>query len=165
MKIIIRPYTPADFLELAQSFAGLQKQTVSIDKNQIYKTAPNFDANKYAQAFIAELKKSKSRILIAEVDEIIAGHIIITTHIASPKEQLELNAKKQGEIQELYLHPQFRNLGLGTKLMIAAEEYCQQQGCDWISLSTMVHNTAAHRFYHKHKYKEQSVEFIKRILH
>lgn len=53
------------------------------------------------------------------------------------------------DIQSVRVHPEFRGLGIGSRLLAACEEYSAAQGHKRISLSVALDNRAARRLYER----------------
>lgn len=60
--------------------------------------------------------------------------------------------KGMGHVVTIDVHPRLRRSGVGLKLMQAAEQRLQQQGCHTIYLETAVDNDTAIRFYKRLSY-------------
>lgn len=60
------------------------------------------------------------------------------------------------EIDELFVLPTHRGLGVGTKLLEVFEAECQRMGCTNISLQLSRNNRAARTFYYRHHYAERA---------
>jgi ribosomal protein S18 acetylase RimI-like enzyme len=54
----------------------------------------------------------------------------------------------------LAVHPRHRNRGIGRALLRDAERQGRERGCPVCSLSVMLHNTEALRFYKREGYRE-----------
>lgn len=68
------------------------------------------------------------------------------------------------EIDELYLKPDFRNKGLGTKALQYFEEYARSNKLLTMFLIATNKNTRAQRFYEKFGFKKlPRVEYIKEL--
>lgn len=77
--------------------------------------------------------------LVAEVDGVVAGY-----------EKLYHNrAEQRFYVHQLYILPAKQGLGLGHRLMAAAEERARELGADRIWLGVMVKNTQAVTWYKK----------------
>ncbi len=60
-----------------------------------------------------------------------------------------LTGAREGAIQNVGVHPSFRDLGLGRALLAAAMDGFRQVGCRFVHLEVTVHNTAAIRLYQR----------------
>ncbi len=83
------------------------------------------------------LLKAKSIVLVAEIEGIIIGSMIILLrkHI--------LNAR----IYSLNVHPEYRRMGIASSLMDFASDLIEKKGYDNITLETGITNTAAQNLY------------------
>ena len=54
-----------------------------------------------------------------------------------------------GELKRMYVRPQFRGLGLGTRLLEHLADYAQGHGVHVLRLETGIHQTAAIRMYER----------------
>ena len=163
MKATIRKYNDVDLDGLAASFLGLQRQTASIQKSAYYKDPKDFDSLEYTRCFLEELSRSGGMVFVAETEAAIVGHVVVRVEMLSAKERQELSCATRGSIVELFVQPSFQKKGIGSQLLQAAEEYCKQQRCDWISVAALMDNAEAQDFYRKNGYGEHAVEFLKNI--
>ncbi len=69
----------------------------------------------------------------------------------------------RGAIQNVYVEPRFRNDGVGTALMDAAESALADAGAEVVRLEAMAGNEAARRLYEKRGYRVHRVELEKRV--
>jgi ribosomal protein S18 acetylase RimI-like enzyme len=60
-----------------------------------------------------------------------------------------LSSRREGAIQNLGVHPECRDLGLGSVLLQHALEGFRQVGCRYVNLEVTVQNTAAIRLYER----------------
>jgi ribosomal protein S18 acetylase RimI-like enzyme len=69
------------------------------------------------------------------------------------------------EIDELFIVPQHRNLGIGANLLAAAEEQFRAEGCTNVSLQIGRANEAARRFYRGHGFEDRAgYEIVSKML-
>lgn len=76
--------------------------------------------------------------------------------------------REVGEIHELFVHPNWRGMGIGKTLLKESIEYAKSKGKDLIELWVGVTNNIAKRFYEKNGFVEQGmwgkwIRMIKRI--
>lgn len=67
----------------------------------------------------------------------------------------------RGVIENIYVRPTHRSIGVGTELLAAAEERLREAGVDRISLEVLASNEAARRFYARHGYDPHRIEMEK----
>lgn len=60
-----------------------------------------------------------------------------------------MTAAREGAIQNLGVHPSFRDMGLGRALLSSALSGFREAGCRYAHLEVTVHNTAAIRLYER----------------
>lgn len=96
-------------------------------------------------------------VLVAEVDELLVGFVNFSTEYRL----YEVTATR-GIIHNLFVRRTFRNDGIGSKLLEAAEHCLADQGVETVALEVMAANTAAQRFYENSGYDLHRLEFTKR---
>jgi ribosomal protein S18 acetylase RimI-like enzyme len=75
--------------------------------------------------------------------------------------QVEITA----EIDELYVMPQYRRLGLGAKLLTMAEKSFREGGCTVAFLQIGRDNADARAFYRRHGYADRAgFELVDKFL-
>lgn len=58
-----------------------------------------------------------------------------------------------GRVRFMLVDPQFRSCGLGRRLLETALEYCREEKCDKVTLSTAGDCKAAHKLYARYGFK------------
>ncbi|MXV62285.1 GNAT family N-acetyltransferase [Natronorubrum sp. JWXQ-INN-674] len=86
-------------------------------------------------------------LLVARLGDSIVGFASFTIERGS----LELDATR-GLLSNLYVDPAYRDHGLGTALLEAAEETLTERGAAVMVLEVMAANEAARRFYERQGY-------------
>nr|WP_082230825.1 GNAT family N-acetyltransferase [Haloprofundus marisrubri] len=69
----------------------------------------------------------------------------------------------RGTIQNVYVEPEYRNTGVGTALLDAAEGALADAGAGVVRLEAMADNDAARRLYERRGYRLHRVELEKRV--
>ena len=69
----------------------------------------------------------------------------------------------RGVIENLYVSPERRGQGIGSRLLSAAEAQLVDQGVDTITLDVMAGNERARSFYRDHGYSPQRIQMEKRV--
>lgn len=67
-------------------------------------------------------------------------------------------------LEDMVIHPDYRNSGAGTLLIESAMRHAQQQGCLRITLLTDRDNCAAQRFYERNGFHRSIMVPMRRIL-
>ncbi|MFK3741073.1 GNAT family N-acetyltransferase [Massilia sp. TN1-12] len=95
-------------------------------------------AERFWRGVAAGVARGERTLLVAEVDERIAGTVQLVTDLPE-------NQPHRGEVAKLLVHPSARRLGLGRLLMQAVEDAARSQGRSVLVLDTS--NAAAERLY------------------
>jgi GNAT superfamily N-acetyltransferase len=96
---------------------------------------------------------------IAWEDDIAVGYLLAVYVFSLEHKGLT------AEIDELFVSPTARNLGVGAKLIGDAEVEFVRIGCTNVSLQLSRTNEAARRFYHRRGYEERaSYELLEKTL-
>ena len=72
-------------------------------------------------------------------------------------------AGKSMEIDHVFIGPEYRNKGLGSKFMLHLESFAKQEGCTAIELNSYVENFPSHKFYYHHGFIARGFHYIKRF--
>lgn len=86
----------------------------------------------------------------------IVGFVMFSSHSGRYDE-----TTPAGLIENLFVVPERRDDGIGSSLLVAAEESLHEQGIEIITLDVMANNTDAQRFYERHGYTPHRVTMAK----
>jgi ribosomal protein S18 acetylase RimI-like enzyme len=130
----------SDLLELSKDFFYEYEN----NNNKFFEvdTIDEIDIKMYFQKFIGN---EKAKAFIAIINEKIIGYI--TVYIKDQPNYWKL--KKVGDISGLMVNKNFRQNGIGTKLVMKGIEYFKQKKIKYYTLFTSVNNTAAITLYKK----------------
>jgi GNAT superfamily N-acetyltransferase len=137
----IREAKPADAARLAELISELEH---GIDEKSVRKN-------------LAKLKKLGELPLVAMVDKSVVGligrHLMVTVHRPQPV----------GRIPVLVVAEEARGRNLGRMLVEAVEQWCRDQGCGLVEVTSNDRRTAAHAFYRHMGYERTSIRFFKKL--
>ena len=106
---------------------------------------------------IKALAKLKEEPLVATIDKKVVGlcgvHKTVTIHRDAPL----------GRITILVVDEKAHGLGLGRTLIDAAEQWCRQNGCKLIEVTSNDRRAEAHAFYRHMGYERTSIRFFKKL--
>jgi GNAT superfamily N-acetyltransferase len=88
----------------------------------------------------------RGAIWVAEADGALQGYLIVVLVMSVEHQGL------MGEIDELFVVPEARSRGTGTRLLGAAEAGLRQRGCVRLQLQLGTTNTRARELYQRHGY-------------
>ncbi|KAA9332387.1 GNAT family N-acetyltransferase [Hymenobacter busanensis] len=103
---------------------------------------------------LADLTAAGDLLLVAEY----AGRVVGFAHLHRTP---FLHRAPDGRIVTLAVTADLRSQGLGKQLLQAAEQVFRQWGCGRIEVTSGKPREAAHRFYLREGYEEQSKRFVK----
>jgi GNAT superfamily N-acetyltransferase len=106
---------------------------------------------------LRNLKKLGELPLVATLDKRVVGligrHLMVTVHRAAPV----------GRIPILVVDSEVRGQNIGRLLVDAVEQWCRDQGCKLIEVTSNERRTAAHAFYRHLGYERTSLRFFKKL--
>jgi ribosomal protein S18 acetylase RimI-like enzyme len=98
-------------------------------------------------------------VKIARVDGSIVGFVTF----GPERGGYDQNATR-GVVRNLYVRPAYRGLGIGGRLLDAAEAALSDSGVAVVALETMAENARARAFYRERGYEPHRVEFEKSVV-
>ena len=146
----IRPATPEDINVLLPM----------IEQYWRFENIEGFDVGRMRKIVSRLLEDaSLGRIWIANLYGEPAGYLL-AVYVFSLEHQ-GLTA----EIDEFFIQTQHRNLGMGARMLSAAEEQFRAEGCTNVSLQIGRSNEAARRFYQGHGFDARAgYEIVSKML-
>nr|WP_117595331.1 GNAT family N-acetyltransferase [Haloprofundus halophilus] len=96
--------------------------------------------------------------LLVARDSDIVGFVMFEPEVDGYEQDIS-----RGTIQNVYVDPEYRNDGVGSALLDAAESALAGAGADVIRLEAMAGNDAARRLYERRGYRLHRVELEKRV--
>jgi GNAT superfamily N-acetyltransferase len=106
---------------------------------------------------LARLKKLGELPLVVTLDKKVVGlvgrHVMVTVHRPKPV----------GRIPILVVTDEARGHNLGRMLVEAVEQWCRDQGCGLIEVTSNDRRAEAHAFYRHMGYERTSIRFAKTL--
>ena len=122
----------------------------------VYATAP--DAEKVMRRFLADLSgSSHSCLFVAERESEVIGFLSGELREGSPA----FRPKTWAAVEDVYVAPEHRSLGIGRALFEACQEWARDKGANGVSLQVAAGNTRARKFYEGLGFHEVSVYQVK----
>ena len=126
--------------------------SIEVGIERILREETNFS---YRNAVVAELEGRVAALMLAyPLPEHSDVNLDELPDLLRPLEQLEQKVPGSFYINILAAYPEFRGLGLGTKLLEAAPALASGAGCSELSLEVFEQNEGAVRLYERHGYRE-----------
>jgi len=154
----VRPARAADAEALAEIYLASAQHHVRLDPS-LY-TEPDFD--QVVKRYRARFPRPKdAEILVADAAGEVVGWVeIILKH---PDGEPRMNRELLAADIDIAVLPDYRDLGIGTQLMHAAEDWALNHGADIMTLDTHIANVDAHRFYQdRHGWRTSGLFMTKR---
>lgn len=142
MDILIRGAKESDFPLI---------EKLALELIEFVENKEGFDLRTVLGNYQSLLKDTNSHILVAEVDGTIVGFINFTTR------KTLLHPGLSALIDELVVHKNYRNRGIGKQLIYAVIETCKRLGCCEVEVTTEFRNSNARKFYKSCGFEERGV--------
>lgn len=129
MKALIRPARVSDQETMYRMLCDLEDETL--------------DRKGFEKAFLKNIESNDIGYFIADRSGEPVG--LASCHV----QMLLHHAASIAEIQELYVLPDCRSLGIGKQLVAAVRDFSRQRGASQIEVSTRQTRLETHRFYER----------------
>ncbi len=103
---------------------------------------------------VVEAARQWLAVFVAMAEGEVVGMVSVNTH-------RHFTGPVEAYIGELAVAPHAVRMGLGRRLLSAAEDWARQQGLRHLTLETAAGNTTAQRFYAALGYREEAVRFTR----
>lgn len=140
----------------------LEKYIVSIDQDHLDQLHQEY-REKMAIIDLEKVKNKNGKCYIAVENGKAVGVIMGIIGTYDKYDYLDYKCPKRGEITELIVSKNARNLGLGQQLMNRMEEYFKSVDCEYIIADVFGYNDLALKFYFKQGYHARMLTTIKKI--
>ena len=97
-------------------------------------------------------------LLVAREDDGIVGFVMF-----GPETERYTQDVSRGIVRNIVVRPEYRNEGIGSGLLEAAEAALHEAGFGVVSLSVLAENEAARRFYARAGYEDHRIDLEKRL--
>jgi GNAT superfamily N-acetyltransferase len=164
VNFFIRPAQAGDGEGLAQAALDLAEQYVQLDPERFKR--PEVDLIAWNEAELQEPLPEDRVWLVAEVDGSPVGEVQGILH--EPVEDAAVQAQRDVGCRRVYVNylavqADYRNRGIGGRLMGAIEQWARDRGAELIVTDTNLRSPEAVRFYEKQGYTRQSVVLRKQL--
>jgi ribosomal protein S18 acetylase RimI-like enzyme len=153
-RFTVRPGRRDDAAEAARLWIQSAEEHTLYD--HVYSTVT--DAEKIMSRFLADLSSnSYSCLLVAERDGEVIGFLSGELREGS----LTFKPKTWAAVEDVYVAPGYRSLGVGHSLFEEFQKWAQVKGADGVSLQVAAGNARARKFYEELGFREVSVYQVK----
>ncbi|MEW6635543.1 MAG: GNAT family N-acetyltransferase [Actinomycetota bacterium] len=146
----IRPGRREDAAAAAHLWMQSAEEHTAYD--EVYATAPG--AERMMRRFLADLSAGgHSFLFVAACGERIIGFISGELREGSPAFQ----PKTWASVDDVFVDPQYRNLGVGRALIEAVKEWARERDASGVSLQVAAANERGRKFYRDLGFREVSI--------
>ena len=125
---------------------------IEVGIERVLREEANFS---YRNAVVADVDGRVAAMMLAyRLPEHTNVNLDELPDLLRPLEELELKVPGTFYINALAAYPEYRGLGLGTRLLEAAHTLASEAGCNELSLEVFEQNEGAIRLYERHGYQE-----------
>ena len=118
----------------------------------VYTTAPG--AEKTMRRFLADLARNGyAFVFVATVGDRMVGFISGELREGSPT----FLPKTWASVDDVFVHPDYRNGGIGRALIASVEGWARQKGANGVSLQVAAANARGRKFYEDLGFREISI--------
>jgi ribosomal protein S18 acetylase RimI-like enzyme len=110
----------------------------------------------YLPAMMLRCTQCDGAVLVAELDNEVAGYITVLSKVRS--EDLEDGDYEYGLIFDLIVLSEYRQQGVGKKLLQAGEAYARAKEVKWLKVGVLADNNIANDLYESAGFKSLYVE-------
>ncbi|WP_459212217.1 GNAT family N-acetyltransferase [Aquimarina rhabdastrellae] len=133
VEITVRQANETDFIAIYQFVNELEGEV--------------FEINTIKKAFELNIKNTNFIYLIAELNKEPVGFISCHAQYL-----LHHSGQKIAEIQEMYVNPENRKMGIGKKLIDELKRIAKQNGIAQLEVTSNKKRTDSHRFYKREQF-------------
>lgn len=156
--VTIRKATENDRSAIVEGFFALQAYERSIEPNR---ADPADIAETYLRDLWADCADGKTEILVAEVDTGVVGWVgVVPRHVS---DDILDHDREFAYITDLIVLQDYRDQGIGHRLLAAAEECAARQGTRRLRVGVLAANAAAHRLYRSVGFRDYEVILEKQM--
>jgi len=150
MVLIIRPFKIEDFKQVAKLWKTFMSDPSASDLHIL----PNDQNVKNWRKFVTEIyAEDKNQVLVAEIEERIAGYIVFFVHTRTGLR----TRYSWATIYDVYVHSDFRSRGVATKLIERCLEYLKSRNVTHVRLTVWVNNKIARKMYQRFGFEDYMI--------
>jgi ribosomal protein S18 acetylase RimI-like enzyme len=122
--------------------------------NELKDTAKEDSRDGFSKLFEDE----DTTIFLLDTEDEVIGYMIL-----QEGEHPSRTHENYVSIVDLFVKEGYRSQGYGSEMIEKAEEYAEQQDCDYLKVSSEWKNEEARKFYERNNFEEKKIEYTKRL--
>jgi GNAT superfamily N-acetyltransferase len=154
----IRPFEKQDREAVLTCIVSLQEYERSLDPCTLPGEAT---AAPYLQDLLENCHKKRGMVYVAESDGQIIGFVSMLVEHSNDK---LISLRDYLYICDIFVVESHRGEGIGTALLIEAEQYARQMGCSVIQMNSLANNATALAIYRKFGFKDREILLSKELF-
>ncbi len=159
-QLLIRDYCAAsDLDQLRLCVVELQDFERELDLRM---PAGETIVDEYVSQLISRCGKYDGKVIVAEVDGVVAGYVCIWNKV--PSEELDEGEFEYAYVADLLVREQYRGKRLGRILLEAAEANAREGQAKYLRIGVLTENKLAHDLYLSMGFANYSAE-LEKTLH
>lgn len=162
-EITIREYKDSDYNRLLELSVEFSEFFDPLDPWRKEKQDFTVTAKHFLDKDIEGKNKNNGKIIVAQLNSKIIGFTSFYLKKQDDEELLYRTPMTIGYVESLFISKEYRNKGVGEKLMKTAEEYFREKRCTHSKLEVFGPNDSAKHFYIKHGYVYSKMEMLKTL--
>jgi GNAT superfamily N-acetyltransferase len=115
----------------------------------------------YVTRLLRQCAECRGRVFVAEAEGAIVGYVCVLAH--APAEEPADGLSSEAKVIDLVVTEAARGMGVGRRLLEAAESFARSEGAVWLRVQVFAWNQAARRLYANHGFSEFEVTLEKSL--
>lgn len=140
----------------------LEEYIVSIDEDNLDIVSADY-REKMALVDLEEVKNNNGKCYLYIDNKNVVGLIMGIIPKYEENDYLDYKCPKKGEVTELIIKKEYRNLNIGKILLNKMEEYFRKSNCEYSFIDVFAYNKSGINFYDKNGYHPRMIIDIKKL--
>lgn len=155
-EVVLRPYTSVDYDDVVRLVIQLQEYERTIEENRV----PGEQIGKrYIDELVKKANEQSGTMIVATIEGAVVGYVCVI--IEEEDDEYLTTLRRYAYITDIVVNETSRRLGIGARLMHAAEDYARKSGLSDITVNVLAANDPARRTYEKAGFTPYEVMYKK----
>lgn len=140
----------------------LEEYIVSIDEDNLDIVSADY-REKMALVDLEKIKNNNGKCYLYINNKNVVGLIMGIIPKYDENDYLDYKCPKKGEVTELIIKKEYRNINIGKILLNKMEEYFRKNNCEYPFIDVFTYNKSGINFYDKNGYHPRMIIDIKKL--
>lgn len=140
----------------------LEEYIVSIDEDNLDIVSADY-REKMALVDLEKIKNNNGKCYLYINNKNVVGLIMGIIPKYDENDYLDYKCHKKGEVTELIIKKEYRNINIGKILLNKMEEYFRKNNCEYLFIDVFTYNKSGINFYDKNGYHPRMIIDIKKL--